>query len=595
MKEGAGLTPRQQYLVELSALPSSFPTYVGQTVLREIPATVEAQNKFIAGFQAFMHGNTAEDVATKESHYTEALQSFQDAIKEANAGFTNPGSASETNTYQWIGNCYIELYKLTKDKDKQLEYLKAAEENYSYNIRPFMDDVMLYNAEVNLKNVAFSHMGNGTIEAYKAEQQHLLNEAISFNDQYGQLQARLALGGIARVQGNHLEAIEHYAKSWEFTQGQVDYEAHRVEQREVGFSSSEKIGTENIQQCVVLIIWDPTTKRTALAHVDIYTDPKSIQTAVLEQFKAKGEGEKPYEVTIVGGRDRLSRQPNGELTSDVNINKVLGELESWGVKHTIKAADIGDKGAPSGIVFDPVTGVLEHAVPGIHDKTTPERIARMLNIDTTALHSLNFAFDFSQNRVPEATLTEEVYKTQIRNAIGFTQSVQFKESFHAGVIGQSSVAIAKDKPNIMAKILIEDVIKDIAKSVNKTVSCLPEELSALEAHITKEVSKLNVQGKSPADIYNGLKPEVQKAFQVKTFGEKLKPKNWFGSIKEELLGSVKVSITVPKDITDEAIKTSAAKKSEVVSKKKMPALFWTKKVESERGTKTLKQPPSIEK
>lgn len=43
-----------------------------------------------------------------------------------------------------------------------------------------------------------------------------------------------------------------------------------------GFSDKEKIGTDNIQQCVAVILHDPLTKKTALAHVDRFTDASSL-------------------------------------------------------------------------------------------------------------------------------------------------------------------------------------------------------------------------------------------------------------------------------------------------------------------------------
>lgn len=238
-------------------------------------------------------------------------------------------------------------------------------------------------------------------------------------------------------------------------------------------------------------------------------------------------------------------------------------------------------------MFDPLTGTLEHAVPGIRDKTTSMRIARLLHGDT----SLKVAFDFSQDLLPEAALSEETSKQHIRNAINFTQPAQAQksaESWNAALVEQTSIGIAKEMPNIMAKVLIEDAIKNITnKNIGKTVSYSAEELRALEAHITKEVSKLSEGGKGPADIYNGLMPVVQNAFKAKTLGEKLKPKNWLSSVKEEVARSVKFNITVPKDVADETSKASATKKSEVISKKKEISRWWrdkvTKRTKPEQG------------
>ncbi len=72
-----------------------------------------------------------------------------------------------------------------------------------------------------------------------------------------------------------------YAYAYSLQQGIVDYEAVRVEQHKVGFSDKEKIGTDNIQQCIAVILHDPLTKKTALAHVDRFTDASSLTHDVI--------------------------------------------------------------------------------------------------------------------------------------------------------------------------------------------------------------------------------------------------------------------------------------------------------------------------
>ncbi|WP_316355267.1 hypothetical protein [Candidatus Trichorickettsia mobilis] len=144
-----------------------------------------------------------------------------------------------------------------------------------------------------------------------------------------------------RARGNHKEALEHYAVGYDLQQGKVDYTADRVEQHEVGFSD-KKIGTDNIQQCVAVILHDPITKKTALAHVDKFTDTTSLAN-VVANFP---EGTK-LDAYLVGGRDR---SPQSKAVSDDNIARVTGELSKHATVN-IKSADIGDKGAPSGIVF----------------------------------------------------------------------------------------------------------------------------------------------------------------------------------------------------------------------------------------------------
>ena len=72
----------------------------------------------------------------------------------------------------------------------------------------------------------------------------------------------------------------HDAAKFQIHQGPIDIDTHYVYQREVGYSKKEKIGTDNIQECVAVIAHDPKTKNTTLMHVDVATDQKSINRAI---------------------------------------------------------------------------------------------------------------------------------------------------------------------------------------------------------------------------------------------------------------------------------------------------------------------------
>ena len=268
-------------------------------------------------------------------------------------------------------------------------------------------------AESSYYYMAYSLRDNNKLEEYKKEQLTNLQTSLAKGDQETELAARLALGGIYRAHSrfetpdsyiNREKAIEHYSKSFLLMQGKVDYAAHRVEQGEVAFSNEEKLGTDNIQQCVAVILHDPITKKTALAHVDKSTNIKSLNP-VIEKFGKNKFGENiKLDAYLVGGRDRYyDRNYNGRNISDSNIKKVLEALNSK-ENINIKSADIGDKGAPSGIVFDPITAKLTHAVPGRYDKTTFLRKTLPL---LDGAKDLRNAFDFTESKaIPKPEITD---------------------------------------------------------------------------------------------------------------------------------------------------------------------------------------------
>ncbi len=343
-------------LSQLSSLSSSFPEYLG-TKLQYAPPK-EVVGLYNQGQQFLQQGNREM-----------ALQQFQAA--ESRMPKNQPNN-------QFLGSIYSNIASIQQTQGNY----KDAEANYKKSISICIEGKDYFTAESSYKALANIHKANGTLERYDKENQALLDNSLKNNDQLEELKARLALGGINRAQGMHKDALGHYSKAYDLQQGKVDYEAVRVEQHEVGFSD-KKIGTDNIQQCVAVILHDPITKKTALAHVDIYTDTKSL-AQVIANFPP---GTK-LEAHLVGGRDR---SPQSKTVSDNNINRVLSELGNHATVD-IKSADIGDKGAPSGIVFDPQTGKLEHAVPGKHHETTDAR---------KLLHNLkpplNYAFDLTKS------------------------------------------------------------------------------------------------------------------------------------------------------------------------------------------------------
>lgn len=294
---------------------------------------------------------------------------------------------------------------------KKLGKIDEAKKRFQSAAQYCIDARRYYDAENYYKELAALHQQAGTIQSYQQELERDLAVSQSKKTQEQELDVRLALGAALRVQGRHDEAIEQYSAAYSLQQGKVDYEAYRVEQREVGFSNQEKIGTDNILQCVVVIVYDPETKKTALAHVDRFTDPSSLSRDVLDKFPVPSSGKK-LEVYLVGGRDR---DPRSIAVSDANIKKVTEELNKY-AHLDIRAADVGDKGAPSGIVFDPITGKLEHAVPGKEDRSTKLRQVRVGLVDYIDNGSqLNFAFDLTKSKdIQSPTFSEQQKKQSVR-------------------------------------------------------------------------------------------------------------------------------------------------------------------------------------
>lgn len=125
----ASPSPRQLYLMKLSKLHSSFPTYATQEAQRKVnTVSEEAAKQIRGGDRALRHVNSAGDVNANISYYNKAIKRFEAAAALIVTHKVNPNVVSifETETYQKIGDCYIGLSKITTDINQQHEYLEHA-------------------------------------------------------------------------------------------------------------------------------------------------------------------------------------------------------------------------------------------------------------------------------------------------------------------------------------------------------------------------------------------------------------------------------------------------------------------------------------
>lgn len=134
----------------------------------------------------------------------------------------------------------------------------------------------------------------------------------------------------------------------------LDHSALRVEQGEVGFSAEQPMGTDHICDCICMIVHDPITKKTALAHIDIGT-PQTALEAVFKRLPKRGPREEALQVRLVG-----ARVPS-HASSLKNIEKVIDALKDRHVD--ILSADIIDSPKPSTVVVNPEYFTLTEAMP----------------------------------------------------------------------------------------------------------------------------------------------------------------------------------------------------------------------------------------
>ncbi len=132
-------------------------------------------------------------------------------------------------------------------------------------------------------------------------------------------------------------------------QGKFDNEAYMVAQGEVGFSASEKIGTANLTQCVGLIIHDIKSKKTALAHIDIYVSENDLNNIL----KYMPIGNK--KIILIGAMSQDS-----EI-----VSKILKVILDYNYDVYIDNSNIFSEKQPTAIVVDPLALTVRYLTPKI--------------------------------------------------------------------------------------------------------------------------------------------------------------------------------------------------------------------------------------
>ncbi len=274
---------------ELNKLPSSFPTYNEYKFNGYSPNEIMELEK---GNNSLIAGNFKD----ADIYYKKAIDLQLDG-------------ATKAILYDAIGQNYLNIKKLSE-----------AQENFEKAIDLASKGKNFFTLEKATTNLTTIYLQKDNLDDFQNKQGKNLLEAIKNKDSQKELESRLALGEIYKNKGDKEKSVTHYSQSYKLLQGPINYAAHKINQSEVGFSDNEKIGTDNIQQCVVVIIRDPLTKETALAHVDRFTKPESISNDVIDKFPK----DHSLEVYLVGGRDKkekLNNDPNSPLVSDENIKK----------------------------------------------------------------------------------------------------------------------------------------------------------------------------------------------------------------------------------------------------------------------------------
>ena len=166
-------------------------------------------------------------------------------------------------------------------------------------------------------------------------------------------------------------------------------DAYRIEQGEAGFSDNAPVGTDHFYDCVGLIIRDPVTHKTAVAHIDRYTDEKSLER-IFERMPA-GQ----LDAVLLGARfgPGSTKEQSAKNDSQENVQKVLRFLAGKNVN--IVASRIYDEDQPDAVVVNPETFEITPAEPK-KDNPDIDLVYPKLSLTGTG-QQLRVAYDLTQS------------------------------------------------------------------------------------------------------------------------------------------------------------------------------------------------------
>jgi hypothetical protein len=166
-----------------------------------------------------------------------------------------------------------------------------------------------------------------------------------------------------------------------------DNSAYRIGQNEAGFSSTHKIGSDYVSECVCLMLRNPKTNRTMLAHIDAMTTPESI-SACIANVSVQGDNT-TLQCRILGAARRSEEIKNNQ--KDIkNLEKTITCLGDFNVD--ILSAQIFGEEQPQCVVIDPIDFEITQAYPAKSLQNTD--LAESLILVEIGERPLRTAFDF---------------------------------------------------------------------------------------------------------------------------------------------------------------------------------------------------------
>lgn len=214
-----------------------------------------------------------------------------------------------------------------------------------------------------------------------------------------------------------IEELKSLPSGFQQKNNSLNPKAYRVEEGEYGFSCDQLIGTDNVNNCICLIIQNPKTKKTALAHISTDTQvdslPQIIDSLIFQNTTLKAR--------IVGARFDNTSSLYLKREKELLI-KLIESLNDQNID--IISVDLFNPKQPRSVIVDPKTFELTDEIASVSNPNAPIRIGKIL-LDASALLELSIDLTSSTERLP-ILLTFEEIKTLRAQFINKTESEIFE-------------------------------------------------------------------------------------------------------------------------------------------------------------------------
>lgn len=244
--------------------------------------------------------------------------------------------------------------------------------------------------------------------------------------------------------------------------------AHRVEQGGIGFSADQAIGTEHVGNCVAIVVRDPVSGKTGLAHYDAASIIGSLQLLFDNMPDRK------LDVVLIGAMYDENTLGNNYLrdTSRSNLQDVLSFLASKNNANIVGAC-IHDPKQPTNFIVNPKDFSFYPVSPDIPNPDKDLAFARKFLTGQKQPLAVEFNLTQSKDRFPYLLDREQVENI----------NTHVKGKSHAEVAAwHSSLGARGGFENVQANLSLGTYLPAYEKALNAFIRELGEGKASTICH-----------------------------------------------------------------------------------------------------------------